>query len=60
MIELWSWRYTDRFGKRMVFPCKLTPEDAKNLRDAERVEGSLEIRKPLGSTSDFQRSQVKR
>jgi hypothetical protein len=35
-----------RFGKRRIFPCRLSVEDAKRLRDAERVEGSLEIRKP--------------
>jgi hypothetical protein len=27
------------------------------LRDAERVEGSLEIRTPMGSTGDFLRSR---
>jgi hypothetical protein len=56
-LRLWQWRYADEFGKRRVFPCRLTEEAAKRLRDAERVEGSLEIRKPLGSTSDFLRSR---
>ena len=55
-IELWQWRYTDDFGKRRVFPCRLSVEAAKHLRDAERIEGSLEIRTPLGSTSAFQSS----
>lgn len=56
-LHLWQWRYTDDFGKRRIFPCRLTDEDAKRLRNAERVEGSLEIRTRLeGSTSDFQRS----
>jgi hypothetical protein len=54
-IDLWEWRYTDDFGKRRIFPCWLSEEDAKRLRDAERIEGSLERRKPLGSTSDWQR-----
>jgi hypothetical protein len=58
-IELWQWRYTDDFGKRRVFPCRLSVEDAKHLRDAERIEGSLEIRKPLSSTSDFMRPESK-
>jgi hypothetical protein len=45
-VHLWQWRYTDQFGKRRIFPCRLTEEDAKHYRDAERVEGSLEIRRP--------------
>jgi len=59
-IRLWQWRYTDEFGKRRVYPCRLTEEDAKQrLRDAERVEGSLEIRHPTpnNSTGDFMRSK---
>jgi hypothetical protein len=46
-------RYTDEFGRRRVFPCRLT-EGAKHYKDAERIEGRLEIREPLRSTSDFQ------
>jgi hypothetical protein len=34
---LWQWRYTDEFGKRRIFPCRLTGEGARHLRDAERV-----------------------
>jgi hypothetical protein len=56
-VKLRQWHYTDDFGRRRIFPCRLIVEDAKRLRDAERVEGSLEIRKPMGSTSDWQRSQ---
>ena len=56
MLELWKWQYTDENGKRRIFPCRLTEEDAKRLEHAERLEGSLEIRQPLGSTSDFLRS----
>jgi hypothetical protein len=52
MVKLWQWLYVDQFGKRRIFPCRLTAEGAKHLRDVERVEGSLEIREPLGSTSD--------
>jgi hypothetical protein len=52
-IHLWQWRYTDEFGKRRVFPCRLTAEDAKRLKDAERVEGSLEICRPIGQTSQM-------
>jgi hypothetical protein len=50
-VHLWQWRYTDEFGKRRVFPCRLTEEGAKRLKDAERIEGTLEIRKPLDSTT---------
>jgi hypothetical protein len=31
-IHLWQWRYTDDFGRRRIFPCKLTEEDAKHAR----------------------------
>jgi hypothetical protein len=55
-IHLWQWRYTDHFGKRRIFPCRLSEEAAKRLRDAEKIQDTLEIRKPLGSTSDWQRS----
>lgn len=41
MLHLWQWAYTDEFGKRRVFPCRLTEEDGKTLKNAERVEGSL-------------------
>lgn len=54
-IQLWQWRYTDDFGKRRIFPCRLSEADAKTLRDAEKVPGSLETRVPAGHTSDFQR-----
>jgi hypothetical protein len=55
-LHLWQWPYTDQFGKRRVYPCRLTEEDAKHLRDAERVAGSLEVRRSIGQTSDWQRS----
>jgi hypothetical protein len=42
--------------KAAHLPLQASVEDAKRLRDAERVEGSLEIRTPMGSTSDFLRS----
>jgi hypothetical protein len=40
-----------QFGKRRIYPRKLSEEGARRWRDAERVEGTLEIRKPMGSTS---------
>jgi hypothetical protein len=56
-IHLWQWRYTDQFGgRRRIFSCLLSEENGRQLKDAERIEGALEIRKPLGSTSDFRRS----
>jgi hypothetical protein len=55
-IELWQWRYTDDLGKRRIFPCRLADHQGREaIADAERVESSLEIRRPLGSTSDRQR-----
>jgi hypothetical protein len=36
-----------------------TGEHAERLRDPVKVEGSLEIRKPLGLTSDFLKSVPK-
>jgi hypothetical protein len=48
-LHLWQWRYTDEFGKRRVFPCRLSEEDARHLKDTERVEGSLEIRRRVRS-----------
>ena len=53
-VYLWEWRYTDDFGKRRIFPCRLTEEDARRLRNPEKVEGSLEIRRPtMGRPSDI-------
>jgi hypothetical protein len=34
----------------------LIVEQAKHYKDAARIEGTLEIREPLGSTSDLNRS----
>jgi hypothetical protein len=42
--------------QRRVFPCRLSEEAAKHYKDAERFEGTLEIRTPMGSTADFKRS----
>lgn len=53
-IQLWQWRYTDDFGKRRLYPCRLSDTEAlARLRDPEKVEGSLEWHRPLGHTSDF-------
>ena len=55
-LELWQWRYTDQFGKRRLYPCRLTEADAlQRLKDAEKIANSLERRQSLGSTSDFLR-----
>jgi hypothetical protein len=53
-IELWLWDYIDQFGKRRVSRWRMTEDPAAHYRNAEKVEGSLEIRHPSGgSTSDF-------
>jgi len=33
----------------------MTEEQAAHYKDAVKVEGSLEVRRPLGTTSDWQR-----
>lgn len=52
-IHLWLWEYTDELGKRRRSTWLMTEESAKSYRDATKVEGTLEVRRPLGSTSDF-------
>jgi len=57
-IHLWQWQFTDENGKRRVTSWRMTEatvrEYAHVYRNAEKIENTLEIRKPLGSTSDFQ------
>jgi hypothetical protein len=48
-IYLWRWRYVNEFGKRVTSSWHMCEEDAKRYKDAEKVEASLEIRKPIGS-----------
>lgn len=56
-LHLWRWHHTDDFGRRRIFPCLLTEADAlARLRDPVKVDGSLEVRQPIGSTSDFLQS----
>lgn len=58
--KLWLWQYTDEFGKQRVTRYRLSEEEArKRLRDPVKVEGTLEIRKPIESTKDFLKSQQK-
>ena len=45
-LELWQWRYIDEFGKQRVTRYLLTENDARaRLKDPQRIEGSLEVRK---------------
>jgi hypothetical protein len=54
IVELWLWEHTDEFGKRRMFACRLTEEDAKSsLRDPVKVEGSLERRTPPALGAHF-------
>jgi hypothetical protein len=50
----------DEFGKRRVSSWRMTEatvrEYAHVYGNAEKIEETLEIRKPLGSTSGFRRS----
>ena len=53
--EYWLWEYADDDGKRKRTRYRLTERDALDRYgpSAKRVEGSREIRKPLGHTSDW-------
>jgi hypothetical protein len=58
--HLWLFEYTNEFGKRRTTRYRLSEENARaSLNDPVKVEGSLEIRTPIGSTGDFMRSPPK-
>ncbi len=52
-LQLWLWDYTDEFGARRRSTWRMTEDDARAYRDAVKVDASLEVRRPLGSTSDY-------
>jgi hypothetical protein len=54
-LHLWLWEYTDEFGKRRRSTWRMTEEQAAHYKDAVKVEGSLERRRSLGTTSGWQR-----
>jgi len=54
-LQLWFWTYTDESGKRRRSTWRMTEESAKAYRDAVKVEGSLEVRRSLGQTADWQK-----
>lgn len=58
-IHLWRWRYTNEFGKRVESSWRMSEDTVREYghvyKDAEKIEGTLEIRKPSCSTSDWQR-----
>jgi hypothetical protein len=54
-IKLWLWEYTDEFGKRRRSTWHMTETEATHYKDAVKVEGSLERRRPLGNTNDWQK-----
>lgn len=57
LMELWLWEYTDDLGKRRVSRWRMTEAEAARYRDAVKVPGSLEVRKPAEHTSCFLRNQ---
>lgn len=59
-LEFWLWEYTDEFGKRRRSTWRMIEETAKSHRDAEKVEGSVETPRPIGSTSSFLQSPEER
>jgi hypothetical protein len=54
--QVWRWRFTDEFGRRVAKSWHMSEEQAARYKDAQKIEGTLEIRKPSPSTSDFMRS----
>jgi hypothetical protein len=58
-IHLWRWRFTNEFGKRVESSWHMTEATVREFAhvygNAEKIQDSLEIRKPMGSTSDWQR-----
>jgi hypothetical protein len=57
-IHLWLWDYTDEFGQRRRSTWRMTEADAAHYRDAVKVEGSLERRRPVGSTGAWQKGPL--
>ena len=54
-LHLWLWEYTDEIGKRRRSTWRMTEAEAAHYKDAVKVEGSLELRTPLGNTGDWQK-----
>lgn len=55
-IEVWRWRipHPRRPGRSRVSTWRMTEAEAQErYPGAEKVEGSLQVRTPLGNTSDF-------
>jgi hypothetical protein len=59
-IELWRWIITsETTGKRVKTRHRMTEADALAMDPtAEKVPGSLEVRRPGGNTSDWQRGDA--
>lgn len=51
-IELWFWMFTDDHGRRRRTVCRLTEEAARSYRDAAKIEGTREVRRPVGAWSN--------
>jgi hypothetical protein len=57
-IHLWFWEYTDEFRKRRRSAWLITEEQPQiQLRGKKpmKIEGTLEIRRSVGSTNAWQR-----
>ena len=57
-FRMWLWLVPDEItGKRRRTKYRMTEEEARRRfgNNAEKVEWSLELREPGGSTGDFQR-----
>jgi hypothetical protein len=53
-IELSLWEYTDDLGNRRRSTWRMTEETTQAYREAAKVEGTLEQRRSIGSTSAWQ------
>jgi hypothetical protein len=54
-VHLWRWRYTDQFEKRKVYPCALSEENGRHLRDPEKIEGTDEVHQRATARTSWDR-----
>jgi hypothetical protein len=52
-VEVWRWSFVDEFGKRVKSSWPMDADRAARYKDAVRIPGTMEIRRPAPSTSDL-------
>ena len=50
-IRVWKWQYTDERGERRTSRWLMTEREAMRLRDAVRLQHTLQVRYDEGSSS---------